>query len=263
MCVGPSTIDVPPARSLLRASIAPILQFEARFQIASPQRSGRHRGKSVADEHEFILERARQYRYNAERKTRIVMENSQEKITRLLEAWGSGDQSALGTLVPLVHQELRRLAHRHVRAERPGLGLQTTELVNEVYLKLVDSSRVRWQDRAHFFSIAAQLMRRILADSARSRQRAKRGGGALRVTFEEDLPVAGPDGLDWLELDKALEALAALDPRKCRMVELRFFGGLSVDETAEVLRISPATVQREWRFAKTWLHRELSRGATK
>ncbi len=185
------------------------------------------------------------------------METSPEDITRLLEAWGGGDQAALAALVPLVHQELHRLAHRHLRGEREG-AWQTTELVNEVYLKLVDSSRVRWQDRAHFFSIAAQLMRRILVDFARARQAAKRGGGAVRVTFEEDLAV-GETPLDWLELDRALQALEAMDARKSRVVELRFFGGLSEEETAEVMGISGITVQRDWRFAKAWLRRELTR----
>lgn len=188
-----------------------------------------------------------------------VEDENPEQITRLLAAWGDGDSAALDKLVLVVHQELRRLAHRHVRGEGQGFALQTTELVNEVYLKLVDSSRVRWQDRAHFFAIAAQLMRRILVDLARSRQRAKRGGAAIQVTFAEDLHSPAAVTVDWISLDQALEALQALDPRKSRMVELRFFGGLSVEETAEVLGISAATVQREWRFAKSWLRRELTR----
>jgi RNA polymerase sigma factor (TIGR02999 family) len=190
------------------------------------------------------------------------MENSPVEITRLLAAWGEGDQAALDGLVPLVHKELRRLAHRYMRQERPDAAFQTTELVNEVYLKLVDCSRVRWQDRAHFFAISAQLMRRILVDFARSRRYAKRGGEAIRVTFERVLEAPGVCAPDWVALDDALHALEALDARKCRMVELRFFGGLSVEETAEVLQVSPDTIHRDWRFAKTWLRRELTRGAT-
>ena len=144
--------------------------------------------------------------------------------------------------------------------ERPGTPLQTTELVNEVYLKLVDCSRVRWQDRAHFFAISAQLMRRILVDLARSRNYAKRGGEAIRVTFEKALEVPGASAPDWIALDDALNALQALDARKCRMVELRFLADLNVEETAEVLGVSPDTIHRDWRFVKTWLRRELIRG---
>ncbi len=188
------------------------------------------------------------------------METSPAEITRLLAAWGGGDKSALDALTPLVHNELHRLARRHMHRERPGTPLQTTELVNEVYLKLVDCSRVRWQDRAHFFAISAQLMRRILVDLARSRNYAKRGGEAIRVTFEKALEAPGAYAPDWIALDDALNALQALDARKCRMVELRFFGGLNVEETAEVLGVSPDTIHRDWRFVKTWLRRELIRG---
>jgi RNA polymerase sigma-70 factor (ECF subfamily) len=187
------------------------------------------------------------------------METSPVEITRLLAAWGEGDKAALDALVPLVHQELRRLAQRYMRRERPGAPLQTTELVNEVYLKLVDCSRVRWQDRAHFFAISAQLMRRILVDLARSRNYAKRGGEAIRITFEKVLEAPEVYAPDWVALDDALNTLQALDARKCRMVELRFFGGLSVEETAEVLEVSHDTIHRDWRFAKTWLRRELTR----
>lgn len=187
------------------------------------------------------------------------METTPVEITRLLEAWGEGDKYALDTLVPMVHKELRRLAHRYMRQERSDGALQTTELVNEVYLKLVDCTRVRWNDRAHFFAISAQLMRRILVDFARSRRYAKRGGDAIRVTFEKALDAPGVRTPDWAALDDALNALEALDHRKCRMVELRFFVGLSVEETAEILQVSPDTVHRDWRFAKTWLRRELSR----
>ncbi len=187
------------------------------------------------------------------------MDTSPVEITRLLEAWGEGDKVALDALVPVVHSELRRLAHRYMRRERLDGAFQTTELVNEVYLKLVDCSRVRWQDRAHFFAISAQLMRRILVDLARSRRYAKRGGEAIRVTFEKALEAPGVRAPDWTALDDALNALEALDARKCRIVELRFFGGLSVEETAEILQVSPDTIHRDWRFAKTWLRRELTR----
>jgi RNA polymerase sigma-70 factor (ECF subfamily) len=188
------------------------------------------------------------------------MDASPVEITRLLEAWGGGDKAALDALVPLVHKELRRLAHRYMRQERRDGGFQTSELVNEVYLKLVDSGRVRWHDRAHFFAISAQLMRRILMDLARSRRYRKRGGEAIRVTFEKALEAPEIQTPDWTALDDALNALEQLDARKSRMVELRFFGGLSVEETAEILEVSPDTIQRDWRFSKTWLRRELSRG---
>jgi len=187
-------------------------------------------------------------------------QESRAEITLLLEAWGKGDKAALDALVPVVHRELRRLGHRHMRGERANATFQTTELVNEVYIRLLDCSRVRWQDRAHFFAIAAQLMRRILVDLARSRRYAKRGGEAIRVTFEKALNVPDKNAPDWASLDDALKALEALDPRKSQLVELRFFGGLSVEETAEILQVSPQTIHRDWRFAKTWLRRELARG---
>jgi RNA polymerase sigma-70 factor (ECF subfamily) len=188
------------------------------------------------------------------------MQPASGEITRLLAAWSDGNKAALDDLVPVVHQELRRLAHRYVRQERTGLAFQTTELVNEAYLKLVDSSRVRWQDRAHFFAISAGLMRRILVDLARSRRYAKRGGDAIRVTFERALEAPEGTAPDWLALEDALNGLEAIDPRKSRMVELRFFGGLDVKETAAALNVSTDTVHRDWRFAKSWLRRELMRG---
>ena len=188
------------------------------------------------------------------------MEESPVKIMRLLEAWREGDNTALDALTPLVHKELRRMAHRCPRQERLDAALQTTELINEAYLKLVDCSRVRWQDRAHFFAISAQLMRRTLVDLARSRRYAKRGGEAIRVTFDEGLDAPAVQTPDWIALDDALKALEAVEARKSQVVELRFFGGLSVEETAEVLQVSPDTVHRDWRFAKAWLRRELTRG---
>ncbi|HEY3137079.1 MAG TPA: sigma-70 family RNA polymerase sigma factor [Blastocatellia bacterium] len=181
-----------------------------------------------------------------------------EQVTQLLVAWSDGDKSALDKLIPLVNDELRRLAHRYISGERAGHTLQTTGLVNEAYFRLVDSSRVQWQNRAHFFAVSAQLMRRILVDYARTRRSQKRGGDLARVSFDEAAPIAGEREPDLVALDDALTALAAIDPRKSHVIELRFFGGLSVEETAEVLKVSPDTVMRDWRLAKSWLLRELS-----
>lgn len=178
-------------------------------------------------------------------------------VTRLLLAWHDGDAEALRTLVPLVYLELRRLAHRHMRGERAGRTLQTTALVNEAYLRLVDSERVRYQNRAHFFAISAQLMRRILVDAARSRRSLKRGGGATHVALDESAVVSRKHGADLIALDDALTALAAVDARKSKVVELRHFGGLSVEETAHALSVSPDTVMRDWNMAKLFLLREL------
>ncbi|HEX9424435.1 MAG TPA: sigma-70 family RNA polymerase sigma factor [Pyrinomonadaceae bacterium] len=182
------------------------------------------------------------------------------EVTRLLLAWSDGDQSALEQLVPLVYDELHRLAAHYMSGERAGHMLQTTALVNEAYMRLVDWKDVRWQNRAHFFGVAAQVMRRVLVDFARARQSAKRGGELRRVSLAEGAVVSEKEGADFIALDEALESLAAMDPRKSRVVELRFFGGLSVEETAEVLKVSPRTVMREWSFAQAWLHRELSTG---
>ena len=180
-------------------------------------------------------------------------------VTALLIEWRGGDSGALERLLPLVHGELRRLAKRHMAGERPDHVLQATALVNEVYVRLVDIRRVQWQDRAHFFAMAARLMRRVLVDFARARKDQKRGGALRRVTFDQDLAVAS-DTPDLIAIDDALRALAAQYERKSQVVELRFFGGLSVEESAEVLKISPETVMRDWKFAKHWLLRELSRG---
>jgi RNA polymerase sigma factor (TIGR02999 family) len=179
------------------------------------------------------------------------------EITELLFAWRKGDESALQRLVPLVYDELHRLAHRYMAGERPGHGLQTTALVNDAYLRLVDSSRVNWQSRAHFFAVSAQLMRRILVDAARARQSQKRGGDWAQVPIEVAERLSQERETDLVALDEALTALADVDERKSRVVELRFFGGLSVEETAEVLGVSPMTVMRDWAFAKVWLLREL------
>ena len=185
------------------------------------------------------------------------MAPSIQHVTRLLRAWGQGEDAALEELLPLVHQELRRLARRYMFGERPGHTLQTTALVNEAYLRLVNSRQVNWQNRAHFFAISAQLMRRILVDYARARGSQKRGGGVPKVTLDEELMAPQEKGQDLVALDDALKALAHIDPRKCKVIELRFFGGLSVDETAEVLKISPDTILRDWRLAKAWLAREM------
>jgi len=183
------------------------------------------------------------------------------EITRLLLAWNAGERSAIDQLTPLVHEELRRLARRYLRGERADHPMQTTELVNEAYLKLIDCSRVKWQDRAHFFAISAQLMRRILVDIARSNGYQKRGGDVIHVAFEEALGTPNGRDPDWAALDDALNALQTIDARKAKVVELRFFGGLEVTEVAEVLQVSTETIQRDWRFAKTWLRRALRREA--
>lgn len=178
-------------------------------------------------------------------------------VTELLIAWSGGDEAALQQLIPLVHAELRRLARREMRRERNGHTLQTTALVNEAYLRLIDVHGVSWTNRAHFFAMSARIMRRILVDHARSRQFIKRGGGATFVAFEEDLAVSAEPGSDLVALDAALDDLARVDERKSRVVELRFFGGLSIDETATALRVSPGTVMRDWRLAKSWLLKAL------
>jgi RNA polymerase sigma factor (TIGR02999 family) len=180
-------------------------------------------------------------------------------LTALLIDWRRGDQEAVERLLPLVHDELRRMAHRHMAGERPGHVLQATALVNEVYLRLIDIERVQWQDRAHFFAMVARLMRRVLIDFARAQKNQKRGGELQRVTFDRDLPVAASTSDDLVAIDDALAAFSQQYERKAQVVELRFFGGLSVEETAEALNISPETVMRDWKFAKSWLLRELTR----
>jgi RNA polymerase sigma factor (TIGR02999 family) len=177
--------------------------------------------------------------------------------TELLMAWGRGESHAFDQLVPLVHNELRRLAKQYIARERPDHTLQATALVNEAYLRLMDLKQIRWQDRAHFFAMSARMMRRILVDFARARRSDKRGGNAARVALDEALVVSREAGQDLVALDEALKALAAIHPRKGEVVELRFFGGLSLEETAEALHISVDTVKRDWRFAKLWLLREL------
>lgn len=187
-----------------------------------------------------------------------------EEITGTLKAWRGGDPAALGRLMPLVFEELRKMARRYARKARGGHSLQTSDLLNEVYLRLVDINNVTWHDRAHFFAVAAQLMRRILVDSARARTSAKRGGGLKRVDHSgvdlDQIPeVSAKQDAELVAIDDALNLLAKMDQRKARVIELRFFGGLTVEETSEVLKIGPQTVMREWRLAKVWMLRELSR----
>ena len=178
-------------------------------------------------------------------------------VTGLLLAWRRGDQDALDRLIPLVHRELRRVARAVMRGERKGHTLEPTALVNEAYLRLVDLRRLEWQDRAHFLAVAARLMRRILIDHARAHRYQKRGGGAITVTLDGDIAVPSEPGRDLVALDDALEALSAVDERKSRVVELRFFGGMTVQETAAVLSVSVDTIMRDWKLAKAWLLREL------
>ena len=187
------------------------------------------------------------------------------EVTTLLKAWSHGDAAALDRLTPLIYDELRHLAHRYMRLERAGHTLQTTALVNEAYLRLVDAKGIEWQDRVHFLAVSARIMRRILVDAARARASAKRGGDLARVDHSapvdfDQLAATGSDrAMDLCALDDALEALAQMDPRRAQVIELRFFGGLTVEETAEVLNISPQSVMRDWRLARTWLARELRR----
>jgi RNA polymerase sigma-70 factor (ECF subfamily) len=181
-------------------------------------------------------------------------------ITELLIAWGGGDQTALEKLLPLVEKELHRIAARYMRRENPEHTLQTTALVNEAYIRLVNQRGTRWQNRAHFFGIAANIMRRILLNYARDRQRAKRGGKAVKVPLSEVTIISEEKSQELISLDNALRKLEAIDVRKSQVVELRYFGGLSVDETATFLQVSPVTVARDWKMAKAWLRREIERG---
>jgi RNA polymerase sigma factor (TIGR02999 family) len=188
------------------------------------------------------------------------MEPQSEQITELLQSWSQGDEGAIEKLVPLVYGQLHRLAQRYMSDERPGHTLQTTALVNEAYLRLVDSAHANWESRTHFFGVCAQVMRRILVDWARSRQALKRGGDVSALDLDEALAAAKQPGTDLVAIDDALKSLSVVDPRKGQVVEMRFFGGLSVKEIAEVLKVSPETVLRDWKLAKSWLRRELSRG---
>src|SRR5438309_3896012 len=186
------------------------------------------------------------------------MTTSANNVTQLLVAWGNGDEAARDRLMPLVYHELHRLAHQYMNKERPGHTLQTSALVNEAYLRLIDQKQVHWQNRAHFFGIAAQLMRRILVDYARSRRYQKRGGEAQQVELNEAMIVSRERAADVIALDDALKSLAEFDERKSQIVELRFFGGLSIEETAQVLEVSPGTVMRDWTLTKAWLRKAIT-----
>lgn len=188
-----------------------------------------------------------------------MAQSSSPEITQLLLAWGEGDQTALAALMPLVYSELRKLARRYMNRQRVGHTLQTTALVNEAYLRLIDADRVQWQDRTHFFAVAAQLMRRVLVDCARTRGNQKRGGNAQIIALDEAPEVAAEADAALIALDDALQTLDALNPRQCRIVELRYFGGLSEAETAAALGISERTVRRDWSLARVWLYRELAK----
>ncbi len=193
-------------------------------------------------------------------RSKMTTTGGSSNLTQLLAAWSAGDESALAALTPLVHQELHRLAARYMSRERPGHILQATALVNEAFVRLVDWKEVRWQNRAHFFAMAAQIMRRVLVDVARTRNRTKRGKGQLHVSLSEASDLSAQQGVDLVALDDALTGLEMLDARQSRVVELRFFGGLSLEETAHVLGVSVATVRRDWSLARAWLYRELSGG---
>jgi RNA polymerase sigma-70 factor, ECF subfamily len=186
------------------------------------------------------------------------MTSAQGSVTQLLIDWRNGDETALNRLIPIVHEELRRLAHYYMRRERPGHILQTSALINEAYIRLVDHKGMRWQNRAHFYAVASQAMRRVLVDNARSRNYTKRGGGVNFVPIDEAADLVQKTAADLLALDDALTALTAFDSRKSQIVEMRYFGGMSVEETSEALGISPVTVMRDWATAKAWLLREIS-----
>ena len=186
------------------------------------------------------------------------MSSDADNVTRLLADWGNGNQQALEALLPLIYNELRHLAHNFLYRERPGHTLQTTALVHEAYLKLIDQRDAHWQNRAHFFAIAAQAMRRILIDSARKHAAAKRGGGAEKVSLDQAAEISLEPDSSLLALDQALNALAEIDPQQSRIIELRYFGGLTIEETAEVLKTSPATVKREWAMARAWLYKAVT-----
>jgi len=190
-----------------------------------------------------------------------MIEPSREEITGLLEAWRRGEDSALDRLIPLAHRELHRLAHHYMSQEQSGHTLQSTALVNELYIRLLDCARVGWRDRVHFFSVCAHLLRRILIDHARSQRRLKRGGGAQHIPLDESRIASDQREIDFLALDQSLKNLEKLDSRKARTVELLFFGGMTVEEAAEVLGVSGGTVKRDWSFARAWIFRELSRNS--
>jgi RNA polymerase sigma factor (TIGR02999 family) len=189
-----------------------------------------------------------------------LMSSPSHQVTQLLQKWSEGDETALTKLMPLVHDELHRLAHQHMRRESAGHVLQTSALINEAYIRLVDRPLIRWQDRSHFFGIAARLMRHILVDDARKRNAAKRGGSFIQVPLDEASAVVQEQAANVAALDDALRRLETIDERQGKIVELRFFGGLSIEETAEILKVSPGTVMRDWTFARAWLRNEMTAG---
>ena len=193
-------------------------------------------------------------------RTKPLMESAAHQVTKLLEKWSGGDEAALEQLMPLVHDELHRLAHQHMRRENPGHILQTSALINEAYLRLVDQPQTRFENRSHFFGIAARLMRRILVDDARKRNSAKRGGSMIQVPLEEASATVADQAANVAALDDALQRLEEIDKRQGQIVELRFFGGLSIEETARVLSVSPGTVMRDWTFARAWLRNKMASG---
>jgi RNA polymerase sigma-70 factor, ECF subfamily len=188
------------------------------------------------------------------------MTQTSSEVSQLLQRWSDGDSQALDSLVPVVYQELRRLAHHYMKREREGHTLQTTAVVNEAYMRLVNYKRMHWRNRVHFFAVAAQVMRRILVEHARSRNYAKRGAGAQKISLDDVAVISNDRSAEVIAVDDALTELASWDARKCRIVELRFFGGLTIEETAEALNVSSTTVEREWRSAKAWLHRAIKKG---
>jgi RNA polymerase sigma factor (TIGR02999 family) len=190
--------------------------------------------------------------------TTLTTDDQRDDLTGLLVEWRNGDKAALETLTPLVYDELRRIAHRYVRREREGHTLQTTALVNEAFVRLAGAEKIAWQNRAHFFAVTAQVMRHILIDHARRRHYTKHGGQSRQVALEDAAAMSQPRAAELVRLDEALDQLAKLDPRKSRVVELRYFGGLSLEETAEVLEVSPMTVRRDWRAAKAWLYKAVN-----
>jgi RNA polymerase sigma factor (TIGR02999 family) len=224
----------------------------AKALTGQPTPKSRRQTKSLSDQNKEVTA--------SKRRQVLNMTPSLPNVTAMLRDWSNGDREAQGQLFQAVYNELHSQAARYLRHEQPGLSLQTTDLIHEAYLRLIDQQHVEWQNRLHFFGIAAQIMRRILVDHARSRQAAKRGGSAIRLPLEEAMVVLPGQDLDFVALDEALNKLAEIDPQQSRVVELRFFSGLSVAETAKVLDVSERTVKRDWNVAKAWLRRELSRG---
>ncbi len=240
-----------------------LVSFPGLPAIASAldQRRRKRRVRTITSGHSVrVIIQVSRWRGKGQRGS-LQLDTSSANVSRLLQAWSNGDKAALDQLTPIVYKELLSLARRYLQRERAGHSLQATALVNEAYVRLVDYSRMQWQDRAHFFAVSAQLMRRILVDHAR-RRNLKRGGGVAHLSLDEVPLVGGSDrGANIVALDDALSALAQIDPRKAQVVELRFFGGLSVEESAEALKISAVTVMRDWSTAKAWLYREMTSGA--